>query len=36
MGTKLITKELLVKRDYEGIEVRIRNTLQLVRTIRGR
>jgi 2-dehydro-3-deoxyphosphogluconate aldolase/(4S)-4-hydroxy-2-oxoglutarate aldolase len=36
IGTKLITKELLVKQDYEGIEVRIRNTLQLVRTIRGR
>jgi 2-dehydro-3-deoxyphosphogluconate aldolase / (4S)-4-hydroxy-2-oxoglutarate aldolase len=36
MGTKLITKELLVKQDYVGIEVRIRDTLQLVRTIRGR
>ena len=35
MGTKLITKELLVKQDYEGIEVRIRDTLQLVRAIRG-
>ena len=36
IGTKLITKELLDKQDYEGIEVGIRNTLQLVRTIRGR
>jgi 2-dehydro-3-deoxyphosphogluconate aldolase/(4S)-4-hydroxy-2-oxoglutarate aldolase len=35
MGTKLITKELLLKQDYEGIEVRIRETLQLVRAIRG-
>src|SRR5262245_38370787 len=34
IGTKLITKELLAKRDYEGIEVRIRDTLQLVRAIR--
>jgi len=34
IGSKLITKELLVKQDYEGIQMRIRNTLQLVRAIR--
>ena len=36
MGTNLITKELLDKQDYAGIEARVRATVQLIRTIRGK
>jgi|SRR5688572_12202546 len=36
MGTNLITKELLDKKDYAGIEARVRATVQLIRTIRGK
>ena len=36
MGTNLITKELLGKQDYAGIEAKVRATVQLIRTIRGK
>ncbi len=36
MGSNLITKELLDKQDYAGIEARVRATVQLIRTIRGK
>lgn len=36
MGTNLITRELLDKYDYAGIEARVRTTVQLIRTIRGK
>ena len=36
LGTNLITKELLGKQDYAGIEAKVRATIQLVRTIRGK
>lgn len=36
MGTNLITKELLDQKDYAGIEARVRATVQLIRTIRGK
>jgi len=34
MGSNLITKELLDKKDYDGITTKVRETIQLVRTIR--
>ncbi|MDP9128379.1 MAG: bifunctional 4-hydroxy-2-oxoglutarate aldolase/2-dehydro-3-deoxy-phosphogluconate aldolase [Pseudomonadota bacterium] len=36
MGSNLITKELLDKKDYAGIENKVRETIQLVKTIRGK
>jgi len=35
MGSNLITKELLQAGDYQGIAANIRNTLDLIRKIRG-
>lgn len=36
MGSNLVTKALLDAGDYTGIERRVRDTVQLVKTIRGR
>ena len=36
IGSNLVTKELLDRKDYEGIESRVRDTVQLIRTIRGK
>ena len=36
MGSNLITKALLDAGDYAGIEARVRDTVQLIKTIRGR
>ena len=36
MGSNLITKALLDAGDYAGIEARVRETVQLIKTIRGR
>jgi 2-dehydro-3-deoxyphosphogluconate aldolase/(4S)-4-hydroxy-2-oxoglutarate aldolase len=36
MGSNLITKELLDKADYVGIESNVRNCIALIRKIRGR
>ena len=35
MGSNLVTKELLKANDYAGITVKVRNTLDLIRRIRG-
>ncbi len=34
MGSNLITKQLLEKQDYAGIEARVRETIQLIKKIR--
>jgi 2-dehydro-3-deoxyphosphogluconate aldolase/(4S)-4-hydroxy-2-oxoglutarate aldolase len=34
IGSNLITKELLAKQDYTGIEARVRDTVKLIKTIR--
>jgi 2-dehydro-3-deoxyphosphogluconate aldolase/(4S)-4-hydroxy-2-oxoglutarate aldolase len=36
MGSNLITKELLDKKDYAGMEAKVSETIQLIKTIRGR
>ena len=36
MGSNLITKQLLEKQDYAGIEAKVRETVQLIKTIRGK
>ena len=36
IGSKLITKQLLDAQDYAGIEKKVRETIQLIRTIRGK
>ena len=36
IGGNLITKELLDRKDYDGIERKVRDTVQLIRTIRGK
>jgi 2-dehydro-3-deoxyphosphogluconate aldolase/(4S)-4-hydroxy-2-oxoglutarate aldolase len=36
MGSNLITKELLDKKDYAGIEAKVRETIQLIKTSRGK
>lgn len=36
IGSNLITKELLSKKDYKGIETKVRETISLVRAIRGK
>lgn len=35
MGANLITKELLAKQDYAGLEAKVRATIGLIRKIRG-
>jgi len=35
IGSSLITKELLETKDYKGIENRVRETITLVKRIRG-
>jgi 2-dehydro-3-deoxyphosphogluconate aldolase/(4S)-4-hydroxy-2-oxoglutarate aldolase len=35
IGSNLITKQLLDAQDYDGIEKKVRDTVQLIRTIRG-
>jgi 2-dehydro-3-deoxyphosphogluconate aldolase/(4S)-4-hydroxy-2-oxoglutarate aldolase len=34
IGSNLITKDLLAKQDYTGIEARVRDTVKLIKTIR--
>jgi 2-dehydro-3-deoxyphosphogluconate aldolase/(4S)-4-hydroxy-2-oxoglutarate aldolase len=34
IGSNLITKELLDTQDYDGIERKVRDTVQLIKTIR--
>jgi 2-dehydro-3-deoxyphosphogluconate aldolase / (4S)-4-hydroxy-2-oxoglutarate aldolase len=36
IGSNLVTKELLEAKDYTGIEKRVRHTVQLIKTIRGK
>ena len=36
IGSNLITKQLLDKQDYDGIEARVRDTVKLIKTIRGK
>jgi 2-dehydro-3-deoxyphosphogluconate aldolase/(4S)-4-hydroxy-2-oxoglutarate aldolase len=36
MGSNLITKALLDAGDYAGIGARVRDTVQLIKTIRGK
>ncbi|CAL8979886.1 Putative KHG/KDPG aldolase [Rhodoplanes serenus] len=36
IGSNLITKELLVAQDYKGIETKVRDTIALIRSIRGK
>jgi 2-dehydro-3-deoxyphosphogluconate aldolase / (4S)-4-hydroxy-2-oxoglutarate aldolase len=36
IGSKLVTKELLDAKDYVGIEKKVRETIQLIRKIRGK
>ena len=36
IGSNLVTKELLEAKDYDGIERRVRDTVQLIKTIKGK
>jgi 2-dehydro-3-deoxyphosphogluconate aldolase / (4S)-4-hydroxy-2-oxoglutarate aldolase len=36
IGSNLITKELLDKQDYAGIELKVRDTVQMIKKIRGK
>jgi 2-dehydro-3-deoxyphosphogluconate aldolase/(4S)-4-hydroxy-2-oxoglutarate aldolase len=36
IGSNLVTKELLDKKDYAGIEAKVRDTVQLIKKIRGK
>ncbi|MBW3558473.1 MAG: bifunctional 4-hydroxy-2-oxoglutarate aldolase/2-dehydro-3-deoxy-phosphogluconate aldolase [Proteobacteria bacterium] len=36
IGSNLVTKEMLEAKDYDGIERRVRDTVQLIKTIKGR
>jgi len=36
MGSNLVTKQLLDAEDYAGIEKKVRETIALIRTIRGK
>jgi 2-dehydro-3-deoxyphosphogluconate aldolase/(4S)-4-hydroxy-2-oxoglutarate aldolase len=36
IGSNLITKALLDKQDYDGVEARVRDTVKLIKTIRGK
>jgi 2-dehydro-3-deoxyphosphogluconate aldolase/(4S)-4-hydroxy-2-oxoglutarate aldolase len=35
IGSNLITKQLLDAQDYDGIERRVRETVQLIKSIKG-
>jgi 2-dehydro-3-deoxyphosphogluconate aldolase/(4S)-4-hydroxy-2-oxoglutarate aldolase len=36
IGSKLITKKLLDAKDYDGIEKKVRETVALIKSIRGK
>lgn len=36
IGSNLVTKKLLDAKDYDGIETKVRETVQLIKTIRGK
>jgi 2-dehydro-3-deoxyphosphogluconate aldolase/(4S)-4-hydroxy-2-oxoglutarate aldolase len=36
MGSNLITKEMLANKDFAGIEKKVRETIQLIKSIRGK
>jgi 2-dehydro-3-deoxyphosphogluconate aldolase/(4S)-4-hydroxy-2-oxoglutarate aldolase len=36
IGSNLITKELLAAKDYSGVEKKVRETIALIRKIRGK
>ena len=36
MGSNLVTKEMLAAKDFAGIEKKVRETIQLIKTIRGK
>jgi 2-dehydro-3-deoxyphosphogluconate aldolase/(4S)-4-hydroxy-2-oxoglutarate aldolase len=36
IGSNLVTKELLDKKDYAAIETRVRDTVALIKRIRGK
>jgi 2-dehydro-3-deoxyphosphogluconate aldolase/(4S)-4-hydroxy-2-oxoglutarate aldolase len=36
MGSNLVTKQLLDAQDYAGIEKKVRETIALIRSIRGK
>ncbi|MCK5849573.1 MAG: bifunctional 4-hydroxy-2-oxoglutarate aldolase/2-dehydro-3-deoxy-phosphogluconate aldolase [Kiritimatiellae bacterium] len=36
MGSKLITKDLLAEKDYAGITKKVRETIELIKSIRGK
>jgi 2-dehydro-3-deoxyphosphogluconate aldolase/(4S)-4-hydroxy-2-oxoglutarate aldolase len=36
IGSNLITKELLAVKDYAGVEKKVRETIALIRKIRGK
>jgi 2-dehydro-3-deoxyphosphogluconate aldolase/(4S)-4-hydroxy-2-oxoglutarate aldolase len=36
MGSNLITKQLLDAQDYAGVQKKVRDTIQLIKTIRGK
>jgi len=36
IGSNLVTKQLLEAKDYAGIEKKVRETIQIIRTIRGK
>jgi len=36
IGSNLVTKELLDKKDYKGIEAKVRSTIELIKKIRGK
>jgi 2-dehydro-3-deoxyphosphogluconate aldolase/(4S)-4-hydroxy-2-oxoglutarate aldolase len=35
MGSKLISKEILAKKDYEGLQKKMGETLELIKRIRA-
>jgi 2-dehydro-3-deoxyphosphogluconate aldolase/(4S)-4-hydroxy-2-oxoglutarate aldolase len=36
IGSNLVTKELLAAKDYAGVEKKVRDTIALIRKIRGK
>jgi 2-dehydro-3-deoxyphosphogluconate aldolase/(4S)-4-hydroxy-2-oxoglutarate aldolase len=34
MGSNLITKQFIANQDYDGIEKKVRDTIQLIKSIR--
>jgi hypothetical protein len=36
MGANLISKQVLDQQDYAGLEEKVRKTIQLIKTIRGK